>query len=265
MTGPKAPQGAVNSAGNAAGDAVNGRSNGSSEGHGTDPRAVRVRVGLVSHHDGDPVVTVAPGTVAGEALVNGASVPAALEGGDPTRPLLVTTTAALTAEDAVALPEDEMDSGPDGAGGGGGIAAPDVAAPGGTVRIDAPVRERILFGGMKVREADGVVIREVIVDGWRIEIELESERRAALRDRVRRSGDAAGHGGPVEVRAIIPGRVVAIPVALDQQVEAGHHILTLEAMKMQNEIRASRDGSVSKINVAVGSTVEVGDILMVIA
>jgi 3-methylcrotonyl-CoA carboxylase alpha subunit len=71
-------------------------------------------------------------------------------------------------------------------------------------------------------------------------------------------------GGPVEVRAIIPGRIVAISVAAGDSVEAGQQILVVEAMKMQNELRAPREGAVEHIGVAVGDTIEVGDLLVVI-
>ncbi len=45
---------------------------------------------------------------------------------------------------------------------------------------------------------------------------------------------------------------------------AGQQLLVLEAMKMQNELRASRDGTVDRVAIAVGETVEVGDLLLVI-
>jgi biotin carboxyl carrier protein len=107
-------------------------------------------------------------------------------------------------------------------------------------------------------------VREVVVDGWRIEVELEFERRAVLRERARRGAGVASHGGPVEVRAIIPGRVVAVSVVAGDSVEAGQQILVVEAMKMQNELRAPREGSVQRVGVAVGDTIEVGDLLVVI-
>ena len=59
---------------------------------------------------------------------------------------------------------------------------------------------------------------EVIVDGWRLDVAVESEHRAALREKARRGAGAAAHGGPTEVRAIIPGRVVAVSVAPGDEV-----------------------------------------------
>ncbi len=122
-----------------------------------------------------------------------------------------------------------------------------------------------MLGPERRRESDGVVVREVVVDGWRVEVELEPERRASLRERARRASDVAGRSGPVEVHAIIPGRIVALSVAPGDAVEAGQQLLVLEAMKMQNELRAPREGSIERIPIAVGENVEVGDLLMVIS
>jgi glutaconyl-CoA decarboxylase len=71
-------------------------------------------------------------------------------------------------------------------------------------------------------------------------------------------------GGPVDVRAIIPGRIAAVNVASGDAVTAGQQLLVLEAMKMQNELRAPRDGTIDRVAVSVGETVEVGDLLLVI-
>ncbi len=103
-----------------------------------------------------------------------------------------------------------------------------------------------------------------MVDGWRVEVELEPERRAALRERARRGRAEAARGGPTEVHAIIPGVVVAVSVAVGDAVVTGQQLLVVEAMKMQNELRAPRDGTVGRIAVGAGRTVEVGDLLLVI-
>jgi biotin carboxyl carrier protein len=125
-------------------------------------------------------------------------------------------------------------------------------------------RTDVLFGPVWVDRAHGTRHREVIVNGWRIEVEIESERYAALRERARRGAGAVSLGGPIEVRAIIPGRIVAISVRAGDRVEAGQQILVVEAMKMQNELRAPREGAVDRVGVAVGDTIDVGDLLVVI-
>ena len=113
--------------------------------------------------------------------------------------------------------------------------------------------------------ARGIVHREVIVDGWRVEVETEPAARAALRDRARRGREEIGQRGPSEVHAIIPGVVVSVSVIAGDEVTAGQQLLVVEAMKMQNELRAPRDGSIERVAVAAGQTIEVGDLLLVLA
>jgi biotin carboxyl carrier protein len=62
----------------------------------------------------------------------------------------------------------------------------------------------------------------------------------------------------------MPGRVVAVAAALGETIAPGGLLLVLEAMKMQNELRAPREGRIEGIPVAVGDNVEVGELLMVI-
>lgn len=136
-------------------------------------------------------------------------------------------------------------------------AAPDRLEPEGLARIDA------LLGPIR-RDEDGRELREVVVDGWRFVVEVEAARRALLRERARRVGEATPHGGPGEVRAVIPGRVVAVAVAEGDPVTVGSDLLVVEAMKMQNEVRSPRDGVVRRVAVGVGESVELGDLLVVI-
>lgn len=106
---------------------------------------------------------------------------------------------------------------------------------------------------------------EVVVDGWRFQLLVEDETRASLRERATRDRPASGTaGGPLEIRAIIPGRVVGMAVAPGDTVEAGQTLLAVEAMKMQNELRAPRAGTVTRVPAATGATVEVGDVLVVL-
>ena len=110
----------------------------------------------------------------------------------------------------------------------------------------------------------GIVRREIVVSGWSIGVEIESERRATLRERARRGHEESAHRGPTEVRAIIPGRVIAVSIVPGDAVVAGQQLLVVEAMKMQNELRAPRDGVVASVAVGTGQTIEVGDLLLVL-
>lgn len=107
---------------------------------------------------------------------------------------------------------------------------------------------------------------EVVVEGWRFEFLVEDADRADLRARATRDGGAAGGStGPLEIRAIIPGRVAAVTVVEGDEVLAGQPLLVVEAMKMQNELKAPRAGRVTRVGVAAGSTIEVGDLLVVLS
>ncbi len=74
----------------------------------------------------------------------------------------------------------------------------------------------------------------------------------------RRGGDLEAGQGPQEILAPMPGKIVKVLVAESQQVRAGDGLLVIEAMKMQNEIRASRSGWVEKVYVSEGAGVETG-------
>jgi biotin carboxyl carrier protein len=112
--------------------------------------------------------------------------------------------------------------------------------------------------------ADGPGRVEVVVDGWRFEFEVEDAERAALRARATSVQGAQARHGPTEVRAIIPGRVLTVAVTPGDLVTAGQQLLTVEAMKMQNELRSPRDGTIERVAVGPGATVEPGDVLVIL-
>ncbi|HEY7131928.1 MAG TPA: biotin/lipoyl-containing protein [Candidatus Limnocylindrales bacterium] len=115
-----------------------------------------------------------------------------------------------------------------------------------------------------VAEAGAADRYEVVVDGWRFELEVEDAVRASLRRRATRAVDAEASSGPLDIRAIIPGRVAAVRVTAGEVVEPGRTLLVVEAMKMQNELRAPRAGTVQRVAVGEGQTIERGDLLVVL-
>ena len=70
--------------------------------------------------------------------------------------------------------------------------------------------------------------------------------------------------GATSVTAPMPGNILDIKVKVGDMVEANTVVIMLEAMKMENEIFAGAAGKVTAINVTKGSTVNSGDVLVVI-
>ena len=70
--------------------------------------------------------------------------------------------------------------------------------------------------------------------------------------------------GPLIIRAPMPGRLVKVLVKVGDEIKAGHGVVVVEAMKMENELRSSRDGKVQEIKVAEGAAVEAGEELLVL-
>jgi biotin carboxyl carrier protein len=203
-----------------------------------DPRAVRAGVAASSRLEGDPVISVAPPPNPANRLPQDGAAGSDL-------PLIDGVSTGISLERF-------------------GVVHARLTTPAPAGSAGPALRTNLQLGPVRVDRARGTRLREVVVDGWRIDVELEFERRAALRGRAHRGAGTASLGGPVEIRAIIPGRVVAVSVAVGDGVEAGQQVLVVEAMKMQNELRSPRAGSVERIGVAVGDTIEVGDLLVVI-
>lgn len=83
-------------------------------------------------------------------------------------------------------------------------------------------------------------------------IEIRDEQTAVHRPR---TGDA-------KICAPIPGLITQVFVENDQHVESGQPIVILEAMKMENEVRAPHSGRVNNINVTPGQNVSLGEVLV---
>ena len=78
-----------------------------------------------------------------------------------------------------------------------------------------------------------------------------------------RSGQNSGghHHGTAQIVAPMPGKVVRVQVEPGTEVEKGVGVVVVEAMKMQNEMKAPRAGVVVSVNVKPGDTVNAGDVL----
>jgi pyruvate carboxylase subunit B len=97
------------------------------------------------------------------------------------------------------------------------------------------------------------------VDGYRFETEALDERTRAIRDL---SAASAGPVGPAPILAPMPGLIVRVSVKAGDTVEAGQGVVVMEAMKMENELRATAAGVVKSVEVSPGTAVEKGALLV---
>jgi pyruvate carboxylase subunit B len=95
--------------------------------------------------------------------------------------------------------------------------------------------------------------------GFRFEVEVLDERTRAIR---RLSGATSRPGGPAPLVAPMPGLVVRLLVQPGDRVQPGQGVIVVEAMKMENELRAKAAAVVRTVTVAVGSPVEKGAVLV---
>lgn len=93
------------------------------------------------------------------------------------------------------------------------------------------------------------------MDGWRFDVEALDERTRAIREL---SETNRGPAGPAPVIAPMPGLIVRVQVAVGDRVEAGQGVVVMEAMKMENELRAPAGGIVRVVNAVPGTAVEKG-------
>lgn len=98
----------------------------------------------------------------------------------------------------------------------------------------------------------------VSVAGHEFEVEALDERMRAIREL---AGDP-GPTGPAPLVAPMPGLVVRVAVSAGDAVAAGQGIVVMEAMKMENELRAPAGGRVRAVRVAPGQAVEKGAVLV---
>ena len=112
---------------------------------------------------------------------------------------------------------------------------------------DISVADDAATGLLHVRV--GTTVMDVAVNGGR--------RRT--RDR------SAGTGsGPQRIVAPMPGKIVRVGVKTGEAVRARQTVVVVEAMKMENELKADRDGVVGELRAVEGASVEAGALLVVI-
>src|SRR5207302_1462212 len=110
-------------------------------------------------------------------------------------------------------------------------------------------------------------IRTVEVDGRRFDVRvLEPEQpwRELARRRSER-GRGRGHAGSDAIVGPMQGTVLSVAVVDGEAGEAGAVICIVEAMKMENEVRAPHAGTIAGLSVAAGQPVSTGQVICVIA
>lgn len=99
----------------------------------------------------------------------------------------------------------------------------------------------------------------IALDGHAFAVEALDERTRAIRDL---SAASAAAAGPSPLVAPMPGLVVRVQVAPGDQVAGGQGLVVMEAMKMENELRAAAPGVVRAVHTAPGTAVEKGALLI---
>jgi pyruvate carboxylase subunit B len=97
------------------------------------------------------------------------------------------------------------------------------------------------------------------LDGHRFDVEALDERARTIREL---AGNTAGPSGPAPLKAPMPGLIVRINVQVGDAVQAGQGLVVMEAMKMENELRATAAGKVKAVVVSTGTAVEKGALLI---
>lgn len=100
---------------------------------------------------------------------------------------------------------------------------------------------------------------EVLIQGELYAVQVQDERAYRL-ERMRSTGLTVG--GEAVVTSPMPGIIVAVPVAVGDEVRRGDKVVILESMKMENELRAPCDGVVTHIHIAAGANVEKDQLLV---
>ena len=101
---------------------------------------------------------------------------------------------------------------------------------------------------------------EVSIDGNLYEVEIDQASRRGPREK--RDSSIRGRSTSGLISSAIPGKIVSVLVSEGDKVDSGSVVIVLEAMKMQNEIKAGIDGKVEKIMCEPGERIEANVPLM---
>ena len=128
---------------------------------------------------------------------------------------------------------------------------------------DQPVYSMILNGrSYEASVYSSATHLEVLVQGQLFQVNVEEERQKRLRES---TGGVSLQEGEFNLKAPMPGMIVAVPVEDGQAVEQGENLVILESMKMQNELKAPRAGTVSRVRVKIGDNVDQQQVLLTLS
>jgi biotin carboxyl carrier protein len=102
---------------------------------------------------------------------------------------------------------------------------------------------------------------QVLLQGRLYTVDVADDRARLM---AARADNLMPESGEMVVEAPMPGLVVAIPVEEGQEIEKGDAVVILESMKMENELKAPRAGTIERIAVKPGDSVEQRQLLVVI-
>jgi pyruvate carboxylase subunit B len=145
-------------------------------------------------------------------------------------------------------------SGPSPVVGGTRVEAELIEIPG------TPLRRLVVDGNSRVfvATANGHGTWRLLLDGDPVDVEVVDHRTHAIRQL---SGKAESPV-PRTIVAPMPGLVVRVQVEIGQRVSAGQGVIVVEAMKMENELKAPAQGVVAAVRVSPGEAVEKGTTLI---
>lgn len=130
----------------------------------------------------------------------------------------------------------------------------DVPAPGASTHVP----QRSYEVAVHESPAGGLVVH---VDGRLVPATVAGAQGSWAR---RGQDGAAGGKGPQKITAPMPGKVVKVLVKVGDQVAAKQGIVVVEAMKMENELKAARAGVVKDVKAVEGTSVEAGAVLVIV-
>ena len=133
-------------------------------------------------------------------------------------------------------------------------------------RVDSRTLSLLLSDGSDQPGGSSYEVTVVPAASGQVDVQLRGSRVMLSLDGRRRwrRDETVTSNGPERLVAPMPGKVVRVLVKPGEAVHARQPLVVMEAMKMENELRASRDGVVSEVHVREGQSVDAGSLVVVV-